>query len=122
MPLQIFVGAVYVAHIGVVDAERLHRPDNHHRLVDEILRRNLPPFVDVENRDRAKGILQRQSIGMARLFQRIDRLRQDRVRGNQRSEEHTSELQSLMRISYAVCCLKKKTAKTPSVDEKYNHI
>src|SRR3546814_8826076 len=27
-----------------------------------------------------------------------------------RSEEHTSELQSLMRISYAVSCLKKKTA------------
>src|SRR3546814_6788628 len=31
-------------------------------------------------------------------------LRQDR----RRSEEHTSELQSLMRISYAVFCLKKK--------------
>src|SRR3546814_9486195 len=30
-------------------------------------------------------------------------------RGNVRSEEHTSELQSLMRISYAVFCLKKKT-------------
>src|SRR3546814_10584336 len=28
--------------------------------------------------------------------------------GEQRSEEHTSELQSLMRISYAVFCLKKK--------------
>src|SRR3546814_4169331 len=28
--------------------------------------------------------------------------------GGQRSEEHTSELQSLMRISYAVFCLKKK--------------
>src|SRR3546814_7782401 len=28
---------------------------------------------------------------------------------NERSEEHTSELQSLMRISYAVFCLKKKT-------------
>src|SRR3546814_10107814 len=28
-----------------------------------------------------------------------------------RSEEHTSELQSLMRISYAVFCLKKKTLK-----------
>src|SRR3546814_10112230 len=27
----------------------------------------------------------------------------------ERSEEHTSELQSLMRISYAVCCLKTKT-------------
>src|SRR3546814_3944340 len=30
-------------------------------------------------------------------------------RGERRSEEHTSELQSLMRISYAVLCLKKKT-------------
>src|SRR3546814_5309072 len=30
-----------------------------------------------------------------------------------RSEEHTSELQSLMRISYAVFCLKKKTKQTP---------
>src|SRR3546814_10903539 len=29
-----------------------------------------------------------------------------------RSEEHTSELQSLMRISYAVFCLKKKTTET----------
>src|SRR3546814_8831239 len=33
-----------------------------------------------------------------------------RPAGGQRSEEHTSELQSLMRISYAVFCLKKKTA------------
>src|SRR3546814_6362522 len=30
---------------------------------------------------------------------------------DRRSEEHTSELQSLMRISYAVFCLKKKTKK-----------
>src|SRR3546814_1333788 len=30
-----------------------------------------------------------------------------------RSEEHTSELQSLMRISYAVFCLKKKKKSTP---------
>src|SRR3546814_3170523 len=41
---------------------------------------------------------------------RFDRCRQDvRLRGLElRSEEHTSELQSLMRISYAVFCLKKK--------------
>src|SRR3546814_1140363 len=32
-----------------------------------------------------------------------------------RSEEHTSELQSLMRISYAVFCLKKKTNATPTI-------
>src|SRR3546814_9214222 len=30
------------------------------------------------------------------------------IGGRERSEEHTSELQSLMRISYAVFCLKKK--------------
>src|SRR3546814_8430585 len=34
------------------------------------------------------------------------------TRHSQRSEEHTSELQSLMRISYAVFCLKKKKKKT----------
>src|SRR3546814_7664262 len=33
---------------------------------------------------------------------------------NSRSEEHTSELQSLMRISYAVFCLKKKTKQKKS--------
>src|SRR3546814_2429769 len=33
------------------------------------------------------------------------------ARSFQRSEEHTSELQSLMRISYAVFCLKKKKLK-----------
>src|SRR3546814_10058989 len=32
-----------------------------------------------------------------------------RIEGGTRSEEHTSELQSLMRISYAVFCLKKKS-------------
>src|SRR3546814_8857270 len=32
-----------------------------------------------------------------------------RIGDGERSEEHTSELQSLMRISYAVFCLKKKT-------------
>src|SRR3546814_9265585 len=39
-----------------------------------------------------------------------------------RSEEHTSELQSLMRISYAVFCLKKKKKKqhsTTDTNEKY---
>src|SRR3546814_1034388 len=36
-----------------------------------------------------------------------------------RSEEHTSELQSLMRISYAVFCLKKKT--NTSNKKRYSH-
>src|SRR3546814_5270357 len=37
-----------------------------------------------------------------------------------RSEEHTSELQSLMRISYAVFCLKKKKKPTTYINTKYN--
>src|SRR3546814_2334920 len=36
-----------------------------------------------------------------------------------RSEEHTSELQSLMRISYAVFCLKKKNTKTTHNEQYY---
>src|SRR3546814_8099132 len=38
-------------------------------------------------------------------------VRSDPTLRGQRSEEHTSELQSLMRISYAVFCLKKKKKK-----------
>src|SRR3546814_4748540 len=38
----------------------------------------------------------------------VDRTPVAERRGEARSEEHTSELQSLMRISYAVFCLKKK--------------
>src|SRR3546814_7445572 len=47
--------------------------------------------------------------------------RQDRLqslvehRESRRSEEHTSELQSLMRISYAVFCLKKKKRKNQNI-------
>src|SRR3546814_7611755 len=38
-----------------------------------------------------------------------------------RSEEHTSELQSLMRISYAVFCLKKKNIVTNKTKEENSH-
>src|SRR3546814_9404477 len=48
----------------------------------------------------------------ARWSQNADQLAAETVYrfaiGGDRSEEHTSELQSLMRISYAVFCLKKK--------------
>src|SRR3546814_9101993 len=40
--------------------------------------------------------------------------------GKSRSEEHTSELQSLMRISYAVFCLKKKNRKHVETQNKNN--
>src|SRR3546814_1864765 len=46
------------------------------------------------------------------------RLRRGNVGG--RSEEHTSELQSLMRISYAVFCLKKNTNRLPQIYNIHN--
>src|SRR3546814_3938909 len=50
-----------------------------------------------------KAIVDHINHRLAALFARFLKL--------PRSEEHTSELQSLMRISYAVFCLKKKTKK-----------
>src|SRR3546814_7823373 len=60
-------------------------------------------------------LLERRHIGLLELAadrgepvgMKLD-LGHARLRPERRSEEHTSELQSLMRISYAVFCLKKK--------------
>src|SRR3546814_6797919 len=48
--------------------------------------------------------IRQDDSGAAAFFQKLDNQHQE-----ERSEEHTSELQSLMRISYAVFCLKTKT-------------
>src|SRR3546814_8366744 len=50
------------------------------------------------------------ALGIARR-QRLEQLGRRGVVTQERSEEHPSELQSLMRISYAVFCLKKKKYK-----------
>src|SRR3546814_6893383 len=57
-------------------------------------------YVDVRGRDMAAVV--------GDLREKISK----GVQLESRSEEHTSELQSLMRISYAVFCLKKNTKKT----------
>src|SRR3546814_16712894 len=62
----------------------------------------------LRRRQRARGLL---AIGVERLDAVRDLLAAETV-GVIRSEEHTSELQSLMRISYAVFCLKKNKDKT----------
>src|SRR3546814_1856058 len=51
-----------------------------------------------------------EGVGLATLLPLLS-LAIDNRGGESRSEEHTSELQSLMRISYAVFCLKKKTTR-----------
>src|SRR3546814_16080402 len=55
------------------------------------------------------GPRQRPRQNCAHQSRRVDPERQSLRRQGERSEEHTSELQSLMRISYAVFCLKKTT-------------
>src|SRR3546814_5864434 len=57
------------------------------------------------------------SSGRASPPPALERRRDGHPGGVKRSEEHTSELQSLMRISYAVFCLKKKILKTTSTDK-----
>src|SRR3546814_3661674 len=47
--------------------------------------------------------------GLVHVFRQMEEIAE--VGEKDRSEEHTSELQSLMRISYAVFCLKKKNKK-----------
>src|SRR3546814_4500781 len=54
--------------------------------------------------DEALLIPQQRSEELLALDEALERLKE----ADPRSEEHTSELQSLMRISYAVFCLKKK--------------
>src|SRR3546814_10299638 len=60
------------------------------------VRRTLLPDVDLLSGGRDHGLPQRRALQFP---------------DTARSEEHTSELQSLMRISYAVFCLKKKKLK-----------
>src|SRR3546814_7019009 len=56
--------------------------------------------------------LQNSRMASTLAFMMIEYIRRDAVRDYGRSEEHPSELQSLMRISYAVFCLKQKNNKT----------
>src|SRR3546814_2202759 len=103
----------------VCSSDLLARGDRHReraqRRADEGQRRNgrargkrkgdeLRAIADPE---REQGEQPRRKRAQPRIGQGIGRLRLEQRRA--RSEEHTSELQSLMRISYAVFCLKKKT-------------
>src|SRR3546814_3708862 len=60
-------------------------------------------------RDQPRGVHPRQQQVEIAPIAGIGAAVQPPLAADRRSEEHTSELQSLMRISYAVFCLKKKT-------------
>src|SRR3546814_7173552 len=78
--------------------------------VDALLNRSADGAVLVSARRQERGCsacgLRIHSAGV--ILTRRSALRKRSSRRSCRSEEHTSELQSLMRISYAVFCLKKK--------------
>src|SRR3546814_5612910 len=60
---------------------------------------------------RGKSLFRQERSEILALYRRESRRFRQRKLLLFRSEEHTSELQSLMRISYAVFCLKKKNQK-----------
>src|SRR3546814_10118979 len=86
-------------------------------------------FPEVSRRTAGRGLVASlPPEGRKRPYRRYLPLRQQPASGRQarrptRSEEHTSELQSLMRISYAVFCLKKKKAilKHQSIQDSLLH-
>src|SRR3546814_9196186 len=61
----------------------------------------------------------RPSAAIAFSYKLPDSSETQNPTSSSRSEEHTSELQSLMRISYAVFCLKKKKHKTISITSQH---
>src|SRR3546814_2310619 len=80
-------------------------------------------LVDEHQQAAARMVVLR--VGLEMLGEVADALGEDRhlhlgrtgvaLGAAMRSEEHTSELQSLMRISYAVFCLKKQTQQTNTI-------
>src|SRR3546814_2534302 len=83
------------------------------------------PYTTLFRSGRAAGGIEKRIYGAGQHPWRDTRILLLRLRKGSRlpdriptrSEEHTSELQSLMRISYAVFCLKKKTKQNNNILE-----
>src|SRR3546814_5188563 len=106
----------------MVDPDVADRPDifllDRRIRREDHARRNVE--IDIVGKEVFGGPRERENVPEAEAepaHMAEDELRLRR-RERERSEEHTSELQSLMRTSYAVFCLKKKTLITPSTDNK----
>src|SRR3546814_1839355 len=92
-------------------------------LVDATVQpRNVVFLTDARLLHQATTILahlaRKQDVAIRQVYVRVAkraRLMIKRYAHAKRSEEHTSELQSLMRISYAVCCLNKKIHRTNNI-------
>src|SRR3546814_3950809 len=80
-------------------AHRAHRQQHRKGLPYRVVKSRLADFLQIDG----VGLAQYVAALLGHLTRNTDG-----EAGAGRSEEHTSELQSLMRISYAVFCLKKK--------------
>src|SRR3546814_5761894 len=98
-----------------------HRAPSVHRAADGIARfaeylvpddrgQHLARAYDILETEIERGQPEAYDIGIAEIADHP--ARDQRLADRMRSEEHTSELQSLMRNSYAVFCLNKKTINT----------
>src|SRR3546814_3771934 len=75
-----------------------------------------PEYVWDDKAKKQKLVGYRARRDIAVTVSNLDKLGDFVLRATKRSEEHTSELQSLMRISYAVFCLKKKNINIPKIN------
>src|SRR3546814_6701504 len=118
----LFPCTTLVRSVGVVREQRRQR--------DRVPQRRLPDAgledrmlvvgvsVGVEHRHRQRAdVLQRVLVARLLGFAAGDGEFEE---GHWRSEEHTSELQSLMRISYAVLCLEKKNKRKTQLKRHLN--
>src|SRR3546814_2882509 len=100
-----------------VELKPIHMYD-HQYTVNEVHLRDVrvpaDELIGEENKgwDYAKFLLSRERGMVAQSWLIRHEVERAKAFARDRSEEHTSELQSLMRISYAVFCLKKKKPRT----------
>src|SRR3546814_10273349 len=81
------------------------------KTISSLRTNGLPPCVGTLISTLGKSAAPNSVRGTHSMRARRDRANSPGENAPNRSEEHTSELQSLMRISYAVFCLKKKKQK-----------
>src|SRR3546814_6806695 len=114
---QAYYGPANAGHFGLALGSYAHFTSPIRRYADLIVHRALVDSYRLEVPGKPKGLPERTGLGeadakgLSRIGEAISALERRAMEAERetRSEEHTSELLSLMRISFAVFCLKTKT-------------
>src|SRR3546814_1611320 len=114
-------GASVVGHAAVLDQVALAVGVQHDVAGPEVIHDRVADAAEVHGAHPAHDAIGRL-VSVSGEYHIGVRARECRSKvGLLRSEEHTSELQSLMRISYAVFCLKKKKQITQQLNNNYDY-